>query len=135
MTGPRVSILLPVHNEECLLPAALASLFRQTLTDWELVAINDGSTDATGSILDAAAAADRRVRVFHRPQQGLVATLNDGLAQCHAPLVARMDGDDICHPHRLERQSGFLEIHPEITLAACRVRHNDITNDGRGGRC
>lgn len=123
MTGPRVSILLPVRNEERLLPAALASLFRQTLTDWELVAIDDGSTDTSGAILDAAAAADRRVRVLHRPQHGLVAALNDGLANCRAPLVARMDGDDICHPRRLERQAAFLDANPEVTLVACRVRH------------
>ena len=123
MTGPRVSILLPVRNEEHLLPAALASLFRQSLADWELVAVNDGSSDATGAILDAAAATDPRVRVLHRPQRGLVATLNDGLAQCRAPLVARMDGDDICHPLRLERQVAFLATNPLVTLVACRVRH------------
>jgi len=123
MTAPRVSILLPVRNEERLLPAALTSLFQQSLTDWELVAINDGSSDATGAILDAAAASDRRVRVLHRPQQGLVAALNDGLAHCCAPLVARMDGDDICHPRRLERQAAFLDTHPQVTLVACQVRH------------
>jgi glycosyltransferase involved in cell wall biosynthesis len=123
VTTPRVSILLPVRNEECLLPAALASLYRQTLRDWELVAVNDGSTDATGALLDAAAAGDPRVRVLHRPGEGLVAALNAGLAACRAPLVARMDGDDICHPRRLEHQVALLDDHPEVTLAACRVRH------------
>jgi len=123
MTAPRVSILLPVRNEERLLPAALTSLLQQSLSDWELVAINDGSSDATGAVLDAAAANDQRIRVFHRPQQGLVAALNDGLAHCCAPLVARMDGDDICHPRRLERQAAFLDTHPHVTLVACQVRH------------
>lgn len=123
MTPPRVAILLPVRNEESLLPAALTSLFRQTLADWELIAVNDGSTDATGTILDAAADRDPRVRVLHRPGEGLVAALNAGLAACRAPLVARMDGDDICHPHRLERQAAFLDAHPDVTLAACQVRH------------
>ncbi len=123
MTPPLISILMPVRNEERLLPAALASLARQSLHEWELVAVDDGSTDASGAILSAAAATDPRIRVLHRPPHGLVAALNAGLAQCRAPLVARMDGDDICHPHRLERQAAFLESHPEVTLVACQVRH------------
>lgn len=122
MNSPRVSILLPVRNEEHLLPAALASLFRQSLTDWELVAVNDGSTDGTGALLDTAAA-DPRVRVLHLPASGLVVALNAGLAACRAPYVARMDGDDISHPRRFERQAAFLDAHPDVTLVACRVRH------------
>lgn len=122
MNTPRVSILLPVRNEEQLLPAALASLLRQTLTEWELVAVNDGSSDATGHILDAAAGRDPRIRVLHQPPTGLVAALNTGLASCRAPLVARMDGDDICHPRRLELQAAFLKDHPEVTLVTCSVR-------------
>jgi glycosyltransferase involved in cell wall biosynthesis len=122
MTGPRISILLPVRNEARLLPAALASLFRQTLPDWELVAVDDGSSDATAAILAAAAARDARVRVLRQPASGLVAALNAGLAECRAPLVARMDGDDICHPERLQHQAAFLADHPEVTLVACGVR-------------
>ncbi|TLM68900.1 MAG: glycosyltransferase [Deltaproteobacteria bacterium] len=120
---PRVSVLLPVRNEERLLPAALASLQRQTLADWELVAVDDGSSDGTGAILDAAAATDSRIRVLHRPPSGLVTALNAGLAACRAPLVARMDGDDVCHPNRLQLQAGHLAAHPGTTLVASRVRH------------
>ena len=123
MSPPQVSILLPVRNEERLLPAALTSLLRQTLCDWELVAVNDGSHDATGAILDAAAGDDQRIRVLHLPATGLVAALNAGLQACHAPLVARMDGDDVCHPRRLELQAAHFATHPETTLVACRVRH------------
>lgn len=123
MSTPRVSILLPVRNEERLLPAALASLFRQSCTDWELVAVNDGSSDGTGALLDSAATADPRVRVLHLPPSGLVAALNTGLAASRSPYVARMDGDDISHPRRLERQAAFLDARPDVTLVACRVRH------------
>ncbi|MCM2264065.1 MAG: glycosyltransferase [Desulfuromonadales bacterium] len=123
MNSPAVSILLPVRNEERHLPAALASLFRQTLIDWELVAVDDGSSDATAAILDAAADRDPRIRVLHMPPTGLVAALNTGLAACRASLIARMDGDDICHPRRLEQQATFLDAHPGVTLATCRVRH------------
>jgi glycosyltransferase involved in cell wall biosynthesis len=123
MRLPRVSILLPVHNEARLLPAALRSLQRQTLTDWELVVINDGSTDATQDILACAAAGDHRIRIRQQPKRGLVAALNAGLQNCRAPLVARMDADDVCHPQRLALQADFLDKHPEVTLVACQVRH------------
>jgi glycosyltransferase involved in cell wall biosynthesis len=121
MTRPQVSILMPVRNEGLFLPAALASLRRQSLDDWELVAVDDGSDDATPAIL-AAAAADPRVRPLRSPGRGIVAALNAGLAQCRAPLVARMDGDDICHPRRLELQRDFLRSTPEVGLVACTAR-------------
>ncbi len=120
---PRVSILLPLRNEAETLPAALDSLFRQTLTDWELLAVDDGSSDHTPQILAAAAARDRRVRILTLPPSGLVAALNKGLHECRADLVARMDGDDVCHPERLERQAEHLRNHPEGLLVSCRVRH------------
>jgi cellulose synthase/poly-beta-1,6-N-acetylglucosamine synthase-like glycosyltransferase len=120
---PRISVLLPIRNEARHLPAALASLRRQTLRNWELVAVDDGSSDRTPDILAAAARRDPRVRVLSRPAEGLVAALNAGLAVCRSDLVARMDGDDVCHPRRLERQLDYLESHPETLLAASRVRH------------
>src|SRR5512143_3392965 len=98
MKSPTVSILLPVRNEDKLLPAALESIFSQTLTSWELIAVDDGSTDGTAEILEAASRLDPRVRVFRSGGRGLVAALNEGLKACRAPLVARMDGDDISHP-------------------------------------
>ena len=120
---PSVSILLPVRNEETHLPAALASLLRQTRRDWELIAVDDGSSDATPELLETAASTDPRIRVTTLPPGGLVAALNRGLELCRAPLVARMDGDDICHPRRLELQLGYLERHPEVDLLGSRVRH------------
>jgi len=121
MTTPRVSILLAVRNEERFLPAALTSVMHQTLEQWELIAVDDGSCDATGTLLDAAACRDPRIRVLHRPAAGLVPALNSGLQACRAPLVARMDGDDICHPRRLERQVAYLDAHPGTSLVACQV--------------
>jgi glycosyltransferase involved in cell wall biosynthesis len=100
---PLVSVLMPVRNEERFLPAALASLRAQTFRDWELVAVDDHSTDRTAAILERAAGEDRRIRMLRPPERGLVPALNAGLAACKAPLVARMDGDDICHPRRLEK--------------------------------
>lgn len=123
MTEPSVSILLPVRNEEKFLPQALHSLFRQTMTSWELIAVDDGSTDGTAAILAEAARRDPRVRVLRPAQRGLVPALNAGLAVCRSPLVARMDGDDISHPRRLELQSAFLAADPSIGLLASAFRN------------
>lgn len=113
---------MPVRNEEQFLPAALASIAAQTCSEWELVVVDDGSTDGTAAIL-AAAAADPRVRVLSNRTKGLVSALNQGVASCRAPLIARMDGDDISHPHRLAKQLAFLAAHPPIGLVATSFRH------------
>lgn len=123
MTPPRICVLMPVRNEERYLPAALESLYRQTLGEWELVAVDDGSYDATPAILAAAAAKDHRVRLISLKGSGLVAALNAGLCACRAPYLARMDGDDICHPRRLALQAAFLDAHPEVGLVASGFRH------------
>jgi glycosyltransferase involved in cell wall biosynthesis len=114
---------MPVRNEELYLPSALTSLYRQTLNDWELVAVDDGSCDATPAILAEASRLDPRVRVIRSEGNGLVKALNIGLAACRAHFVARMDGDDICHPRRLEYQVTCLHDYPEVGLAACSFRH------------
>lgn len=123
LAPPRVSVLMPVRNEERYLRAALDSLFRQTFADWELIAVDDGSSDGTAAILTEAARRDHRVKVIRRAGGGLTAALNTGLAACHAPLLARLDGDDICHPRRLELQAAYLDEHPDIGLVACTFRH------------
>lgn len=120
---PRISILMPVRNEAAYLPAALCSLAQQTLRAWELVVVDDGSHDETPAILAAGARDDSRIRVIRREGGGLVAALNTGLAACRAPLLARMDGDDICHPRRLELQAAYLDTHADTGLVACHFRH------------
>lgn len=120
---PAVSILMPVRNEERFLPQALRSVIAQAFAAWELVVVDDGSSDGTIRILAEAACADRRIRVLSTGGEGLVAALNRGLAACRAPLVARMDGDDVSHPRRLEEQVAFLTANQEVGLVACCFRH------------
>ncbi|PLY01391.1 MAG: glycosyl transferase [Desulfuromonas sp.] len=123
MSGARVSVLMAVHNEGEYLAATLASLQHQTLHDWELVVVDDGSDDATPEILAEVARRDPRVQVVSPGKIGLVAALNLGLERCHAPLLARMDGDDICHPQRFKRQLETMTHAPDLDLLATRIRH------------
>jgi glycosyltransferase involved in cell wall biosynthesis len=100
----------------------LESLLRQTLADFEIVAVEDGSTDGTLARLQAWARRDARLRLLIQPHGGIITALNTGLAACRAPLVARMDADDRAHPERLARQVQFLEARPELAVAGCLVR-------------
>ncbi|WP_367618971.1 glycosyltransferase [Pelotalea chapellei] len=120
---PRISILMPVRNESRYLKEALLSIFRQTLVDWELIVVDDGSTDDTPDILAAASRQDSRLTLLSTGGAGLVSALNMGIAACSAPLIARMDGDDISHPQRLEIQACYLDEHPEVGLVACGFHH------------
>jgi glycosyltransferase involved in cell wall biosynthesis len=113
---PRVSVLMPVRNGARWLSEAVESVLAQTLSELELLAVDDGSTDETPEILARYAAGDSRVRLLRPGSGGLVAALNSGLAAARAPIIARLDSDDVALPHRLERQVFYLERHGEIGL-------------------
>ena len=116
MSPPRVSVVMPVRDGERHLAASLDSILGQTLGDLELVVVDDGSRDATPEILAEAAKRDPRVRVHRQEPGGLTAALNAGCALARAPLIARMDGDDVMLSDRLERQLAFLDRHPEVAV-------------------
>lgn len=111
---PRISVLLPVYNGERFLAETLRSVLDQTFRDIEIVAVDDGSTDSTAALLQAAARADERIRVIAKPNSGISETLNVALQHARSPLVARIDADDLMEPDRLRRQMDFLAAHPEI---------------------
>ncbi len=136
MTSRRtsISVLLPVHNAGRYLDDCLRSLDRQSLSDYEVVAIDDGSEDGSGERLERWAARDRRIRVFRGPHRGLVATLNAGLERCRGVLVARMDADDLAHPRRLELQAEALRRDPSLDLVSCLVTHFPTHAVGEGFR-
>lgn len=105
-----ISVVMPCYNAAPWLETAIASILGQTHREFELLAIDDGSTDATPGILARAAAHDPRVRVLGgRSNAGIVAALNSGLEQARGDYIARMDADDIALPRRFERQLAFLE--------------------------
>jgi glycosyltransferase involved in cell wall biosynthesis len=116
-----VSVVLPVRQARATLGACLDSLAAQTLEAHEVIAVDDGSNDGSRALLDAVARRDPRVHVL-AGGRGLVAALNAGLAAARAPLVARMDADDVCHPGRLLAQAEYLSAHPEVHIVGCRVR-------------
>ncbi len=127
---PAISILMPVFNAEATLPAALRSIEEQSFREWELVAVNDGSTDASLSILDQAARRDRRIRVLSGAHAGHVEALRWGWMTAQAPLLARMDADDAMHPRRLTLQLARLDSPPRVDVVSCRVRPLGRTGEG-----
>ncbi len=122
MPAPRVSVLLPVRDGGAHLDACLASLRAQTLREHELIAVDDGSGDGSGERLEQHARGDPRLHVRHTPPRGLVRALQLALAEARAPLVARMDADDVAHPERLARQVARLEAEPQLDVLGCRVQ-------------
>jgi glycosyltransferase involved in cell wall biosynthesis len=117
----RVSVLLPARNAEATLEACLASITRQTEVRWDCVIVDDGSTDRTPDIARAAAQRDPRFRVVAMSHRGIVGALNEGLSQCRAPLIARMDADDVMHRDRLALQAGLLDCDPGVSAVGCHV--------------
>jgi hypothetical protein len=127
MPSPLVSIIMPVRNGERYLQQAMSSILAQSLAEFELIIINDGSTDGTRAILSNYH--DPRIIVVDQPQEGLVFSLNFGLAMARGQYIARMDCDDICFPRRIEKQIAFLGKHPEVGIlgTACMI----IDSSGR----
>jgi cellulose synthase/poly-beta-1,6-N-acetylglucosamine synthase-like glycosyltransferase len=111
---PLVSVLMPVYNGREFLIESLDSILNQSFTDFEIIAIDDGSTDNSGELLDAIN--DPRLKVFHQKNIGLAATLNRGLSLAKGELIARQDQDDLSHPTRLAMQVEYMESHPDFIL-------------------
>jgi glycosyltransferase involved in cell wall biosynthesis len=114
-TTPLISIGMSVRNNAASLPLTLRSILRQTCTDWELILIDDGSTDNTLAV--ARCFADPRINLLtDSTSRGLAHRLNQAVDLARGRFFARMDGDDVCFPKRLALQSAFLASHPEIDL-------------------
>jgi glycosyltransferase involved in cell wall biosynthesis len=129
---PRISVLMPCYNAEATLAETLTSLAEQTWQDYEIIAVDDGSTDGTADILSDWAGRDARLIVKSIAHMGIVMALNVGLDTCSGVYVARMDADDCAHPERLARQAALLDENPDIGVASCLVRGFPVENV-RGG--
>ena len=128
-----VSVVIPVWNGERYLATAIESVLAQTHPHFELIIVDDGSTDGTAIIADGYARCDPRVRRVRQPNQGVAAARNTGLRVARGQWVACLDSDDLMLPHRLERQIAFIAVHPEVKVFGSVCRY--INEDGcfRGG--
>lgn len=114
MNAPLISVLLPVYNAALYIREAIESILGQTYRHYELIVINDGSTDGSDRIIKAIQ--DPRIRVIDQPKRGLSASLNRAIAIAQGDYFARQDADDIALPRRLERQVEFLKCHPNVGM-------------------
>ena len=135
---PAISLIMSVYNGEDYLEEAIDSVLSQTFSDFELVVINDCSTDRTAEILNSYAEKDERVKVHtNEVNLRLPSSLNKAISLAKGKYIARMDADDICLPVRLERQFAFMESHPDVALSSCRfmtLKNGHISSGGCGGR-
>lgn len=119
---PQISIVVACYNAEPFLEAAMESVLAQSFQDWELIVVNDGSTDGSPGYLHQLAKRDDRVRVIDQPNQGQNAAANHAISLAIAPLIARMDADDVCDPGRLEKQVAFMRDNPKVGLLGTQIR-------------
>lgn len=115
-----VSVVMPVRDGEATLASAIGSVLHQTHGDWELIVINDGSTDGTPELLEVLGG-DPRLKVIATPPQGIAKALQIGCAAAQGEWIARMDADDVMHPQRLQAQLEHAAMHPELGVVSCLV--------------
>lgn len=136
---PYISVIMSVYNGETYLAEAIESVINQTFKDWELIIINDCSTDTTGEILADFASKDERIKVYaNEVNLKLPASLNKAISLCSGKYIARMDADDICLADRFEKQFKFMEENSDIDLSSCRfltLKNGVFASGGAGGRC
>lgn len=126
---PALSVVLPVYNAAPFLDEAVTSILEQDFRDFECIAIDDGSTDASAEILDEYGRRDARLRVLHQPNAGIVETLNRGIGLARAPLIARMDADDVCLPGRFAVQMSNFSQRDDLGVLGGQVQL--IDDEGR----
>ena len=125
MHRPLVSVILPAYNAARYVGTAVGSILAQSFDDFELIVLDDGSSDETLHMVQDLAIRDARIRVVSRANLGLVATLNELVGLARGKFIARMDADDISHPDRLRLQIEYLQSHPECVALGTRALYID----------
>ena len=115
---PLVSVILPTYNRADTIRRAIESVRNQTLQDWELLVVDDGSTDDTADVIAARYAGEPRLKLIRQENQGVSAARNTGLRASSGKYLAFIDSDDEFLPHHLELESAFLESHPEENIVS-----------------
>lgn len=114
-----------VYNAQRYLGETVEAILGQTLHDFELIAVNDGSADGSLAVLEAFARRDGRIRVISRENRGIAASANEGVAAARAAYIARHDSDDVSYPQRLERQAAFLDQNPRVVAVGAQMQATD----------
>lgn len=125
----KVSVLMPLYNSSRYLDASIRSILNQTESDFELIIIDDGSTDGCCKIVESFQ--DHRIRFYKNPRNlGVAATLNRGIELSKSDYIARMDADDVSLPYRLRQQLDFMQLHPRLDICGSWVRMEDAGGKG-----
>ena len=131
MSEPRVTVLMTVYNGAAYVRSAVDSVLAQTYADFELLVIDDASTDGSGDVVRAVG--DARIRVVpNAANLGLTTSLNTGLALARGELVARHDADDLSRPERLATQVALLDTRPEVSLVGSWYQKIDPAGESLG---
>jgi glycosyltransferase involved in cell wall biosynthesis len=126
-TSPIVSVLLPVYNGEAYLRQAVDSILSQSLDNFELLLLNNSSTDGTNAICTDYSRRDSRIRYFQRDSKSLISSLNDGIKLCRGEFIARMDADDISMPERFDLQVRYLRENSDLSVVGSAIAVIDET--------
>ncbi|MFN2143732.1 MAG: glycosyltransferase [Anaerolineales bacterium] len=129
---PDVSVLLPCYNAQETLDEALDSLLSQTYRDFEIICVDDGSTDHTLEILQVRSAEESRIRIIPTQHKGVIQAANHGLGACQGEIIIRLDADDRCRPRRIELQREYLLKHPDVAVVSCLVAGFPASEIGEG---
>lgn len=121
MSPPSIAVLLPVYNAERFVDEAVNSILAQTFTDFELIIVDDGSTDGSLELLEAHANRDERVTLISRPNTGIVGALNEMAERARSTFLARMDADDIALPDRFASQLNCFKSNPRAVCVGGRI--------------
>lgn len=117
-----ISVILPAYNAQNTIGETIQSIITQTYRDWELIVINDGSTDDTRGVVMSFK--DNRIRYIENDgNKKLIYTLNRGIELASGEYIARMDADDICHPNRFEKQVKYMESHPDVIVCGTQINY------------
>jgi glycosyltransferase involved in cell wall biosynthesis len=123
MDKPEISVILPFYNAQLTISRAIESIIDQTIASWELLLVDNGSTDKSSAIACLFAKSDARIRILEAKQRGVVFAFNTGLRHASGTYIARMDADDFCHPNRLEKQLDYLQKNSEVAAVSSQVQY------------
>ncbi len=132
VSSPRISVVMPAYNAEDTIEEAIESILNQEASDFELLVIDDGSTDATPELIQIWEQQDARLIYHRQPHKGITSALNLGLREARGRYIARMDADDISFPNRLQLQSDYLDRNNGVGVISGKVRFKGLEEDYNG---